>query len=61
MTNKSDEELNQILDICMLSFLDDFEDEFGHLPSDLEKHLWMRGFIDACEAIQKATRSLLDD
>lgn len=56
-----DDQLNRILDASMLTFLDEFEAEFGKLPSELEKHLWMRGFIDACQAIQQATRSLLDD
>ena len=48
------EELNKILDQYMLLFLDDYEDEFGRLPNEIEKNLWMRGFIDACQAIHYA-------
>lgn len=48
------EELNKILDQYMLLFLDDYEDEFGRLPNEIEKNLWMRGFIDACQAIHHA-------
>lgn len=48
------EELNKILDQYMLLFLDDYEAEFGHLPNEIEKNLWMRGFIDACQAIHEA-------
>lgn len=49
---------DRIIDAAMLSFLDDFEAEFGRLPSEIEKHLWMRGFIDACTLLETAmTRS----
>jgi hypothetical protein len=61
MNVADDNELNHIIDVCMLEFLDDFEDEFGRLPSQIEKSLWMRGFIDACKSIQEATESVLDD
>lgn len=48
------EELNRILDQYMLLFLDDYEAEFGQLPDEIQKNLWMRGFIDACHAIHEA-------
>lgn len=54
------EELNKILDLYTLEFLDDFEDEFDRLPTPMEKSLWMRGFVNACQAIQEATLRGLD-
>lgn len=54
------EDLNKILDLYMLEFLDDFEAEFGRLPTPMEKGLWMRGFVNACQAIQEATLRGLD-
>lgn len=49
-----DDQLNKIIDSSMLLFLDEFEAEFGRLPNEIEKGLWMRGFIDSCIAIGAA-------
>lgn len=53
--------LNSILDDHMLSFLDDYEEEFGHLPTEIEKNIWIRGFVNACEAISQATNEMRKD
>lgn len=50
------EEFNKIIDQSMLLFLDDFEAEAGRLPNEIEKNIWMRGFIDACESITLAMK-----
>ena len=50
------ESFNKIIDQSMLLFLDDFEAEAGRLPNEIEKNIWMRGFIDACESIARAVR-----
>lgn len=49
-----EEEMNKIIDASLLLFLDEFEAEFGRLPDEKEKGLWMRGFIDSCIAIAHA-------
>jgi hypothetical protein len=50
------ESFNKIIDDSMLLFLDDFEAEAGRLPNEIEKNIWMRGFIDACEFITLAVK-----
>ena len=50
------ESFNRIIDQSMLLFLDDFEAEAGRLPNEIEKNIWMRGFIDACESIARAVK-----
>lgn len=50
------EAINHVLDLYMLAFLDDYEEEMGRLPNELEKVLWTRGFIDACRAIEESIR-----
>jgi hypothetical protein len=50
------ESFNKIIDDSMLLFLDDFEAEAGRLPNEIEKNIWMRGFIDACESITLAVK-----
>ena len=55
MSNKNlTEEMNKIIDQYLLAFLDDFEEAFGRLPDEIEKSLWMAGFVDGMYAVQKA-------
>lgn len=48
--------VDRLLDTKILLFLDEFEEEFGRLPSELEKAIWIRGFVDSCEAITFAMK-----
>lgn len=48
--------VDRLLDYKILIFLDEFEAEFGKLPSELQKAIWCRGFVDACEAIIAAMK-----
>lgn len=47
------EEMNKIIDQYLLAFLDDFEEAFGRLPDEIEKSLWMAGFVDGMSAVKK--------
>jgi hypothetical protein len=48
------EQANRVLDAYLLSFLDDYEYEFGKLPSKEEQSIWTRGFIDGCLALTQS-------
>ena len=50
---KLSEQMNKVIDQYLLTFLDDFEEAFGKLPNEIEKSLWMAGFVDGMSAVKQ--------
>jgi len=48
------DKMEAILDKHMLDFLDGFQDNFGRLPTDDERRIWMSGFVSGCMSIEEA-------
>lgn len=48
------EQIDKIIDRYALRFLDEFEEDMGKLPTDLELAIWRVGVIDGIEATQAA-------
>ena len=46
--------MSSIIDKYSLGFLDGFEEAYGRLPNDLERSIWMHGYIDGCKSIEEA-------
>ncbi len=47
---------NQIINKSMLTFLDDYLELYGELPSKHIIRIWQSGFIDGCNSIGEALR-----
>lgn len=48
------EQMDKIIDQYSLRILDEYEAEYGKLPTDIELAMWRIGFVDGVSAIGEA-------